>query len=164
MLSTWNFRLSIKRFLERIIKESMRPCPSPLSPLVSLPFPTSYSPAFLYLNRVAAFKGTFCSWGSLMFYLGKWMFLSLPFFFLLFKKSLYSFINERQREREVETQAEGEAGSLQGAQCGTRSQDSGIMTWATPLACFIFAHGIIQKGKILGQNTPWCLAQKCVCR
>ena len=29
-----------------------------------------------------------------------------------------------------ETQTEGEAGSLQGARCGTRSQDPGIMPWA----------------------------------
>ena len=29
------------------------------------------------------------------------------------------------REREAEIQAEGEAGSLQGARCGTRSQDPG---------------------------------------
>ena len=33
-------------------------------------------------------------------------------------------------EREAETQAEGEAGSLQGAQRGTRSQVSGIAPWA----------------------------------
>ena len=31
----------------------------------------------------------------------------------------------RDTEREAETQAEGEAGSLQGARCGTRSQDPG---------------------------------------
>ena len=37
------------------------------------------------------------------------------------------FIHERNRERESETQAEGEAGSLREAQCGTRSQDPGIM-------------------------------------
>ena len=35
---------------------------------------------------------------------------------------------ERKREIGVETQAEGEAGSMQGAQCGTRPQDLGIMT------------------------------------
>ena len=34
------------------------------------------------------------------------------------------------REREVETQAEGEAGSMQGARRGTRSRDSRIMPWA----------------------------------
>ena len=34
------------------------------------------------------------------------------------------------REREAETQAEGEAGSTQGAQCGTRSQVSRIRPWA----------------------------------
>ena len=31
----------------------------------------------------------------------------------------------RDTEREAETQAEGEAGSMQGAPCGTRSQDPG---------------------------------------
>ena len=31
----------------------------------------------------------------------------------------------RDTEREAETPAEGEAGSMQGAQCGTRSQDLG---------------------------------------
>ena len=36
----------------------------------------------------------------------------------------------RDREREAETQAEGEAGSMQGARCGTRSQDPRIMPWA----------------------------------
>ena len=36
----------------------------------------------------------------------------------------------RERGREAETQAEGEAGSLQGAQCGTQSQDPGVTTWA----------------------------------
>ena len=33
-------------------------------------------------------------------------------------------------ERETETQAEGEAGSMQGARCGTRSQVSRITPWA----------------------------------
>ena len=36
---------------------------------------------------------------------------------------MYVFIYERQRE--PETQADGEAGSLQGAQCGIQSQDPG---------------------------------------
>ena len=35
-----------------------------------------------------------------------------------------------ERERETETQAEGEAGSMQGARPGTRSWDSRIMPWA----------------------------------
>ena len=35
-----------------------------------------------------------------------------------------------EREREAETQAEGEAGSMQGARRGTRSQDARIMPWA----------------------------------
>ena len=36
----------------------------------------------------------------------------------------------RDTEREAETQAEGEAGSMQGARCGTWSRVSGIMPWA----------------------------------
>ena len=36
----------------------------------------------------------------------------------------------RDTEREAETQAEGEAGSIQGARCGTRSRVSRIMPWA----------------------------------
>ena len=32
----------------------------------------------------------------------------------------------RDTEREAEGQAEGEAGSMQAAQCGTRSRESGI--------------------------------------
>ena len=33
-------------------------------------------------------------------------------------------------EREAETQAEGEAGSMQGAGCGTQSRDPGVTAWA----------------------------------
>ena len=39
-------------------------------------------------------------------------------------------MRDRLREREGETQAEREAGSIQGAQCGTRSRHSGIKPWA----------------------------------
>ena len=48
--------------------------------------------------------------------------------------------------RDTETQAEGEAGSMQGAQCGTRSQDPGLKVDAQPLshqvspAVLIFIH------------------------
>ena len=48
------------------------------------------------------------------------------FIFLLFFKVL--FIHEKhreERERGAETQAEGEVGSMQGARCGTPSQDLG---------------------------------------
>ena len=38
------------------------------------------------------------------------------------------FIIHGDTEEEAETQAEGEAGSMQGAGCGTRSQDPGIMS------------------------------------
>ena len=36
----------------------------------------------------------------------------------------------RDPEREAETQAEGEADSMQGAGCGTRSRDTGLRPWA----------------------------------
>ena len=37
---------------------------------------------------------------------------------------------QRQRDREAETQAGREAGSMQGARCGTPSQVSRIRPWA----------------------------------
>ena len=40
---------------------------------------------------------------------------------LFLKDFNYLFMRETEREREAEAQAEREAGSLQGAQCGTRS-------------------------------------------
>ena len=43
---------------------------------------------------------------------------------IFFKDFIYLFM--RDTEREAETQAEGEAGSMQGAQYGTRSQDPGV--------------------------------------
>ena len=50
---------------------------------------------------------------------------NLEFYFLRF----YLFIL-RDTQRETETQAEGEVGSLREAGCGTQSQDPGITTWA----------------------------------
>ena len=47
---------------------------------------------------------------------------------IFFKDFIYLFM--RDTEREAETQAEGEAGSMQGTWCGTPSRDSGIMLWA----------------------------------
>ena len=41
---------------------------------------------------------------------------------------IYLFM--RDTEREAETQAEGEARSMQGARCGTPSQVSRVMPWA----------------------------------
>ena len=38
--------------------------------------------------------------------------------------------NTERGEREAETQAEGQAGSMQGARCGTGSQVSRITPWA----------------------------------
>ena len=46
-----------------------------------------------------------------------------PFFFFFFFKILFIYLREdtqeREREREAETKAKGEAGSMQGARCGT---------------------------------------------
>ena len=36
-----------------------------------------------------------------------------------FKDFIYLFMRDTERKREAETQAEGEAGSMQGARCGT---------------------------------------------
>ena len=51
---------------------------------------------------------------------------------IFLKDFIYLFI-ERERENErgwwAETQAEGEAGSTQGARCGTQSGVSGITPW-----------------------------------
>ena len=49
-------------------------------------------------------------------------------FCFLKKDVIYLFMRDIQRE--AETQAEGEAGSLRGARCGTQSQDSRITPWA----------------------------------
>ena len=51
--------------------------------------------------------------------------ISLKIFIYLFKDLIYLFLGDT--ERKAETQAEGEAGSLKGAPCGTPSRDSGIM-------------------------------------
>ena len=50
------------------------------------------------------------------------------FIFYFFKDFIYLFMRDTEREREVETQAEEEAGSMQGARCGTRSRDPGTTT------------------------------------
>ena len=39
-------------------------------------------------------------------------------------------MRDTERERQAETQAEGKAGSMQGARFRTRFQDSRIMPWA----------------------------------
>ena len=52
--------------------------------------------------------------------------MTLIFFF----KILFIYSWETQKEREAETQAEGDTGSMQGARCGTRSRVSRIRPWA----------------------------------
>ena len=46
------------------------------------------------------------------------------FIFIFLKDFIYLFIRDTQGE--AETQAEGEAGPMQGARCGTRPRDSGV--------------------------------------
>ena len=56
--------------------------------------------------------------------------LSIKCFFpiSIFLKILFIYLWETQKE--AETQADGEAGSMQGAWCGTPSQDCKITPWA----------------------------------
>ena len=49
-------------------------------------------------------------------------------YYYFFNFKIYLFLRDTQGE--AETQAEGEAGSLQGARCRTRSQDPGVTPWA----------------------------------
>ena len=53
-------------------------------------------------------------------------------FLLYFFKDL--FIYDRHREREAETQEEGEAGSMPGVRCGTRGSRPGRKAGAKPLS------------------------------
>ena len=55
----------------------------------------------------------------LLFWLSRFILNKSTSFIFLFFKRFYLFIHERHTQREVETQAEGEAGSMQGARCGT---------------------------------------------
>ena len=48
----------------------------------------------------------------------------------LFQLKIFIYLFMRDTHREAETQAEGAAGSMQGALHGSRSQDPGIMPWA----------------------------------
>ena len=59
-------------------------------------------------------------------------YMALPHAYFFVKKKLFRSWPEIQiqREREVETQAETEAGFLQEARYGTRSQDPEVMPWA----------------------------------
>ena len=58
-------------------------------------------------------------------------FCSFLLFLFFFKILLiYSWETCTEREREAETRAEGEAGPMQGAWCGTWSRDSRITPWA----------------------------------
>ena len=57
----------------------------------------------------------------------KTQFLGPPLFFKFYIFVKISFIYSREIQRGKKTQAEGEAGAPWGAQCGTGSQDSGIM-------------------------------------
>ena len=50
------------------------------------------------------------------------------------------FIYSWETQKEVETQAEGEAASLQGTRCGTRSQASGITICQIYSVCLTKSH------------------------
>ena len=59
-----------------------------------------------------------------------------------FKDFIYLFM--RNTEREAETQAEGEAGSLRGARCGTQSQVSRITPWTEGGAKLLSHRGCLE--------------------
>ena len=65
----------------------------------------------------------------------------------IFKNILYLFIHERYTEREAEIQAEGEAGFMQGARHGTRSQNSRVTPWAEGGAKPLSHQGCPREGK-----------------
>ena len=54
--------------------------------------------------------------------------VDLGFYFIFLRDFIYLFMRDTQRE--AETRAEGEAGSMQRARRGTRSPVSRIMPWA----------------------------------
>ena len=55
----------------------------------------------------------------------------------------------KDTEREVETQAEGETGSMQGARCGTQTWESRIMPWAKGAGAQPVSHsGIPRSGAL----------------
>ena len=54
--------------------------------------------------------------------------LIIFFIFYFFTNLIYLFMRDTQRE--AETQVEGEAGSMQGTQCGTQFRVSRITPWA----------------------------------
>ena len=53
---------------------------------------------------------------------GYWFVIRIIFYFILFILFYFKILFIHDREREAETQAEGEAGSMQEAWCGTRSR------------------------------------------
>ena len=55
--------------------------------------------------------------------------LTSAFFSFFFLRFLF-YLSMRDTQREAEAQAEGESGSIQGAQCGTWPQNSRITPWA----------------------------------
>ena len=56
--------------------------------------------------------------------------LFIYLFIFIFLDFIYLFRRDTHTQREAETQAEGEAGSMQGAWCRTQSRHSRIMPWA----------------------------------
>ena len=91
----------------------------------------NYAPFFLFPGRVCI--------NLILMMKPLYAVFKLQIKFIFFFR-FYLFIHKRHKE--AETRAEGEAGSLQGARCGTRSQGPGITTWA--------------KGRCSTTETPRC--------
>ena len=77
--------------------------------------------------------------------------------FFFFKDFIYLFMRDTQRE--AETKAEGEAGSMQGAQCGTWSWVSRITPWAAGGAKPLRHRGCPRSWSlrlpVYGANSSW---------
>ena len=76
-----------------------------------------------------------------LYFHNKWHLKEMVFIYLL---KFYLFIH-RDTEREAETQAEGEAGSMQRARHGTRSRVSRITPWAAGGAKLLRTTGAAQE-------------------
>ena len=68
----------------------------------------------------------------------------------------------RDTQREAETQAEGEAGSMQGARRGTRSQDPGVTPWAEG-RCSTAEPPRLQASRLPGRrNIKMCMLPRAI--
>ena len=81
------------------------------------------------------------------------IFIIFYFYLFIFKDFIYLFM--RDTEREGKTQAEGEAGSMQGARRGTRSRVSRIRPWAKGSTKLLSHPGCPSTGNFYIASAIW---------